>query len=472
MAKKEHLIGLFAFVALLCLMVILYSVSKQQPGLSIPAPGGGSYTSHGPQAAASGTLPIQVSDPSYLPKGTSALWVTFTNASVYSQAAGWRSGGGFGPVNLLASQGNRSVTISLISVPYNSIISAARLGIGSAYMIINGARYNVTVPGGLVTTNLSGVRFGDGNALLLDLSPFALPSAGSHNSIALGCSSRGFLVNGSGGYIGQQNRVALAAAQSVTPYANISVDNVVITASGGVTTIRITVVNHSNRTARIGSVAVIGSESFARNSSAIAALSSRYAEAIVQRYASEAQAAGASGSAGGGAGGSLVSSLLNASISGISAGMSSALYSKALAFGANLTSLVYGNVSALAQMAGPLPRSLLDSRGGINVTALGGAVYQNVYSGISNASVSSANLQSNIDTVGFAPSQDGTLEQSWNPGGEGYEIRPDSSATLEYRGQLSLDNTTSIGLAPDSGYQVVVAGDNGTGTSYEATSGG
>ena len=90
LVKKEHLIGLGAFAALLCLMVILYSASKQG-GLPVPGQSGGIYTSHGSQAGQA--IPIRVSNPSFLPKG-SFLWVTFSNATVYSQTGEWRRGTG------------------------------------------------------------------------------------------------------------------------------------------------------------------------------------------------------------------------------------------------------------------------------------------------------------------------------------------------------------------------------------------
>ena len=285
MVKKEHMLGIGAFLALLFLMVVLYMVSKQQAGSPIPVPGGGgTYVQHG---QVYGAMPIQITDPSFLPKGTSALWVTFSNASVYSQSGGWLSGGGYGPVNL-AAQANQSVTVSSVSVPYNTIISAARLGVRSAYMIINGTRYNVTIPGDSISTNISGTKFSGNKTLLVDFSPFALSSAGSHNSVRLGYSSRAYILNGSGSNVGQLNRVALDTAKPVTPSANISIENVTITTSGGVTRIRVTLINHSNRSARIGSVAVMGNENFSYNRSTIAAISSKYADAIVQKYASSA----------------------------------------------------------------------------------------------------------------------------------------------------------------------------------------
>ena len=178
-----------------------------------------------------------------------------------------------------------------------------------------------------------------------------------------------------------------------------------------------------------------------------------------------------SGGASSGVGGSLISALFNTSASGASAGINSAVYAQALGFGANLTSIVYSNISALAQLAGPLPKSLLGSGGSVNVTALKSAVYSNIYGGIYNASLSGSDFQSSIGSVDFSPTQSGSLEQSWGSGGGSYELQPNSSVTFDYTGAMALDNTTSISLVPDSNYQVVVAGDNGTSGSYETTSG-
>jgi hypothetical protein len=461
LVKKEHLIGLGAFAALLCLMVILYSASKQG-GIPVPAPGGGIYTSHGSQAGQ--TIPIQVSDPSFLPKG-SFLWVTFSNATVYSQSGEWQNRSGYGPVNL-AAQVNQSVTVSMVTVPYNSVLTGARLGIKSAFIIVNGVRHNLTISGDSITANMSGVRFGSGKALLLSISPFLIPTSASAHA-GLGYSSRSYVVNSSGGYLGQFNQVKLATAESATPYANISIENAVIAANGGATTVRITVVNHSNKAARIGSIAVLGSENLAQNASAIAALSTRYADAIAQKYLSSATSSNSSGS---GVGSDLVTAMLHTSASGASAALSTAVYSKALQVGSNLTSIIYTNVSAVAQLAGPIPKAMLGPVGGLNVSQVKSVVYQNIYSGLFNASSSGSDLQSNIASVGFTPSQDGSMEPSWGTSNDSYYLQPNSSVTLDYSGDMQLDNTTSMGLVPDSSYQVVLAGDNGTSASYDVNS--
>ena len=172
-------------------------------------------------------------------------------------------------------------------------------------------------------------------------------------------------------------------------------------------------------------------------------------------------------------GSSLIGSLFNTSASGASAGINPGVYSQALNAGASLTNIVYSNISALTQLAGPIPKSLLANGGsGLNVVGLKAAVYNNIYSGLSNASVSSSNFQSNMDSVAFAPSQDGALGQSWSSDNSSYYLQPDSNATLTYTGQLSLDNTTSIGLVPNDSYQVMVSGDNGTTASYGVNSTG
>jgi hypothetical protein len=457
MVRKEHLIGLGAFAALLCLMVVLYAVSSQ-PGIAMPA-STGSYTQHGGPGYES--VPVQIADPSHLPRGTSALWVTFSNVSVYSQAERrWVGGGGYGPVNLMA-QANQSVTVSSVDIPFNSIISAARLNVSSATMTVNGTSYNVVVPGGAMATNISNAEVRTGKALLVELSPFVLSSSGASKRVSLGYSSRGYIVNGSGAGLGQSSPVILASALPVTPYANISIGNAVVATSGGVTTVRVTVVNHSNRPVRIGSVTVLGKQNFTQNSSAIAAIAKGYADEIVAKYASSVQSSSPSGTAAAGSG--LIGELFNASASGVSAGISSGIYSKALGFGANLTNIVYSNVSALAQLAGPLPRSLLT---GSNSSALRATVYQNIYSGLLNASVQSSDAQSNLDSLGFVPSDDGSLSQLSESDNSSYYLEPNSTATLDYTGQVSLDNTTSVSL-PSDDYQVFVAGDNGTAASYD-----
>jgi hypothetical protein len=452
MVKRGYLLGIGAFLGLLCLMAILYLVA-QQGGIPLPTPSG-NYTQH--SSGQTSALSVQVTDPSFLPKGTTALLVTFSNASVYSQGR-WISGGGFGPVNIM-TQGNQSVTVSSIAVPSGAAITAARLGIKSASIVINGVKYNATF-GSSILTNLSSVTIQGDKTLVLQLSPFALTSANSNGGVRLGYSSRGYILNGSGSYIGQSSHVVLESSSAASPYANISIQNTAVSTSGGVTSVKVTVVNHSNRTAHIGSIAVVGNENFSHNSSAIEQLANGYTDQIMQNYQAAAQASGSSNG-----GSTLLNSFFNTTAIRGSTQINQQTYSQALSIGSNLTNIVYSNVSALAAIAGPIPKALFGSGSGTvtNTTVLRAALYQNIYNEFYNASVSQSDFQSNVGSVDFAPSQDGTLQQSYNSSTSGYSVPPDSTATFNYTGQMALDSATSIGLVPQSSYDVVVAGSDGT----------
>jgi hypothetical protein len=465
MVKREYLIGFGAFAALLCLMVVLYSVSKQG-GLPAAYPTG-SYVQQG--SVNQETLTVQVADPQFLPKGTTAFFVTFGNASVYVQGSGWLSGGGYGPVNL-EQQGNQSITISAIGVPYNSLISESKVGVKSAYLLINGKRYNASFPGGFISTNMSASRLSGDRVLLVDFSPFALSARSASNSILLGYSSRAYLLlNATSGYAGQTTAVSLQSARLVTPAANVTVRNATISAVNGVTELKLTVVNHSNRTAQIGAVAVVGAENFTHNRAAISTLANGYASEIMQKYQSVQQSNSPQTAGPGG----IITSLFNTSPSVSSAGINYQLYTQALSIGTNLTNIVYSNVSALARLAGPIPAALLGggSGTGVNTTALRAALYQNIYNEFYNESVSQSDFQSNVSSVSFSPSQDGTLEQ-YSSTNSSYSVPPDASATFNYTGQMALDNATSMSLVPQSSYDVVVAGSDGTSANYTTDSTG
>ena len=223
-----------------------------------------------------------------------------------------------------------------------------------------------------------------------------------------------------------------------------------------------TVVDNSNIGVRIRDVAILGPEILNQNSSAISDLSGSYADAIVQKYSGSVQASGSSNSS---LGSILIGSFFNATASGVSSSVSSGFYSKALGFGTNLSSIVYNNVSALARLAGPLPRSVIDEAGKVNATLLRTSAYKNIYSGLMNASLYGSRLQSNIDSVGFSVGEGGSLYQSWGQNG-GYYLQPGSSVTLNYTGELELDNTTTVSLLPSSSYRIVIIGDNGADATY------
>jgi hypothetical protein len=455
MVRKEYLMGIGAFLALLCLMVILYSVSQQQGALQLPS-GSSNYTQQG--SISYSTLSVQVTDPSFLPKGTSALIVTFSNASVYVNGGGWFKGAGYGPVNL-EGQTNQSIVISSIRVPTNGTISASRLGIKSAYIVINGKEYAANVSERMIATNLTGIKIPSSRTLLVDFSPFALST--SSNVVKVGYSSRGYIVNGSSGYLGQTGQVSLATAKLATPSANITVKNATVSTVNGVTTITLTVVNHSNKVAHIGNVAVVGQENFVYNRSSISQLANSYVNQIMQKYQT-AQTSG-SGSVSGNLGGGLLGSFFNTSAAASTPQINQQLYQQALSAGTSLTTLIYNNVSALAKIAGPIPSTLFGggSGAGVNATALRTTLYNNIFNGFLNASASQTATQDNVSSVAFSPGADGSMNQSYGSSGD-YYIQPNSTETLTYTGQMNIDNGTQVNFVPDSSYDVVVAGSDGS----------
>lgn len=122
----------------------------------------------------SSLVQVVLTDPPIVPNGTQALYINYSSVSVHTVGNGnpeWIQSNTNGSVNLM-SLINFSQAIANIEVAHNSRIDTVKFNISSASIIINGTRYGVTVPNGVVTTNVQGnTNVNSTSAVLVDLSP-------------------------------------------------------------------------------------------------------------------------------------------------------------------------------------------------------------------------------------------------------------------------------------------------------------
>lgn len=122
----------------------------------------------------SSLVQIKLTDPPIVPQGTQALYINYSSVSIHAigtQSSEWIESNASGSVNLL-SLINFSQVMARIEVTQNSKVNYVRFNITSAYIVINGTSYNVTVPSGQISTRILGN--GDVNSsseVLVDLSP-------------------------------------------------------------------------------------------------------------------------------------------------------------------------------------------------------------------------------------------------------------------------------------------------------------
>ncbi|MDE1873832.1 MAG: ArsR family transcriptional regulator [Candidatus Micrarchaeota archaeon] len=118
---------------------------------------------------------FSLTDPPTVPNGTQALNISYSSIQARyvgaNNASAWVSGSGNGSLDLMALV-NSSQVIGSGSVPVNSTINLLSFDINSAYIVINGTRYNVTVPSGSLTVPVTGGGAVTSNSsVLIDLSP-------------------------------------------------------------------------------------------------------------------------------------------------------------------------------------------------------------------------------------------------------------------------------------------------------------
>ncbi len=126
---------------------------------------------------AGSSVVFSLTDPPSVPNGTQALNITYSSLQAHYVSSGntntsaWVSGSGSGNLDLMALI-NSSQVIGTGSVPANSTINMVRFDITSAYIVINGTKYNVTVPSGELTMPVTGGgRITSNSSVLIDLSP-------------------------------------------------------------------------------------------------------------------------------------------------------------------------------------------------------------------------------------------------------------------------------------------------------------
>jgi hypothetical protein len=479
--KKEAAIGIALFALLILVMVLVYYASTSHSGLSaLPKSqynGAYSNNSHG---SASVGIPIEITDPAYLPGNTTSLSLTFSNVSAYLNGSGWVRGSGFGPVNLLQLH-NESETVSVLDIPNNSIIREVMLGIGSAEIEINGTAYSIILPGDAIYTQLANRTSAKANSsILVDLSPIVLAPPATNNVLQMRCTPRGYLVSGGGiEFVGQRREVTNMSGIETPSYAGstaaadtLSIENATVSTAANSTDISIGVSSSSPLGAEVNSVVIMGAERFSFNTTKISAVGSAYASTLLGNYANAvSRTAGNNG---------IGSSLFNLSSNGSTGNpyisINASIYRSAVSLSGALGSILVSNFSSLFKLGGPMSKAISGIGGAVAGSVAGSgsnsianataAVYVQVDAAVYNSVAASARLQSRIGALPFSVLPDGSMTQSWAQGSGGAGVRPGRPITLHFSGVLKLGNATTISLVNGSTYRIIVTGSDGSYATY------
>lgn len=241
--------------------------------------------------------PVMMTDPPEMPKGTNAFVMTYSNVRLYENVSGSKSsssntassssssagigtsttsttssntgsgswvnatGTGSGTVNLTQIV-NGSQALAYVQLHANSTISKVQYRIDSAYLVVNGIKYNVSVPNPNVTVNITGnamVRKGSG--VLLDAHQVASPIFTQKNAttFVLASADKAVVVGNVSASSGSAklNATEMAALRSEVP--NVTIKSASIKVSGKNTSINVTLMNaDKNRSAVINQLLIYG----------------------------------------------------------------------------------------------------------------------------------------------------------------------------------------------------------------------
>jgi len=115
-----------------------------------PAPTAPAPTTTSSTAPTTVAYAVALTDPPVVPSGTSAVLVSYSGVAVHAEGYGWISNASArGTVDLLALQ-NLSVVIAQVSVPANATVNEVRLYVANASILVNGTRYPLMLPSGVL----------------------------------------------------------------------------------------------------------------------------------------------------------------------------------------------------------------------------------------------------------------------------------------------------------------------------------
>ncbi len=471
MNRLMYAIVALIILALAVLLVLGYNLSKNSGSYSSKISGinNGSYT-QGANYSGYQKLYVAISDPSTLPRGTSGIYLTFSNMSVYVNSIGWISTGGYGPINLVAL-GNNSELIGDVIVPKGLSIQKVKLGVMSAYAQINNSRYTISVPSKYLYANQSQSNNSANYPYLnVAITPFLSPNY----SNTINTSINMYYFASANVKPGNPNQaigdMLPNHSNNFTTNASIFIGNASIIANGGGTTqIRLSITNNAPYPISIYNIEILGPENISINSSKAEEESSIYTQKILQSYIPKVNSSASYNTEG-----SLVISELFNSTAMANGEINATYYNYAIKNVGNLASIIVSNLTGLYEYLGPIPKDFLNSTVGrsenSSLVNIKNKIYSNVFSSIKSYDSSLRSSQSNISTIFLGINNTKVIEQNPKFAGSqnGLLIKPNTTMLIEFNKTFEIGQIDSveISLVPDSSYTIIALGSNSTYATY------
>ncbi len=222
-------------------------------------------------SSTSGGFFVSLTDPPNVPKGTSALYVTYSNIQLTVSQAGSVSTvdlPGTGTVNVL-SLVNSSIVIGTTNLANGTEIKQIKFTISNATITIGGVNSSVVIGEGTLTTNLSGTFSGKEGALI-DLLPSVTEIQTVDQNVFVLTPSVKSVIAPVGEFTQTPGGPAPQAGANLgfnntyfggflnNPAAGISITNASLLVNGNSTTLKVTVTNHGNQSVDLQNLNLVG----------------------------------------------------------------------------------------------------------------------------------------------------------------------------------------------------------------------
>lgn len=226
------------------------------------------FAGRGAEIPSYNLVQVAITDPPSVPQGTQALYVNYSSISIHAVINGtpeWIYTNASGTVNLM-SLVNFSETIARLYVPKNSTIDEVQLNLSSAYIILNGTRYNLILRDSQITSVVSGNQSSSpALEILLDLAPTVIPMyingvtvfvmVPQGSSVALSVNST------TGDQVGMVSSLGIVQLKSLRSVeSNLSIIGASIVASNDSVNLNVSVRNNGQNSFVLRSILVLGSQ--------------------------------------------------------------------------------------------------------------------------------------------------------------------------------------------------------------------
>ena len=470
----------------------------------------------------SSTLFVELTDPAYLPKGTSSLFINYDSVQAHitnASGSAWIESQENGLVNLL-SLSNISRVVAKLEVASNSTVDMVRFNITSANITVNGTSYPLILTSRKLTTNVSQGSVHNYASLLVSLSPTVIVLYTDNESLFVMVPSlRGILLPAKSGlYVGSDIGINSSSTESLSASSpNISIDGASMVSQGNQTSISLKVSDKSKLPITIRNVILLGNESLyvtigklQTNVPPIYSINNITSSSLLNgTFSILGNVLSQLGSGASGINANVFSSINISELAklgsafGISANQISGIEAGGLLNGSiqGVSSLNNLNASAKASLLKNVLANLSGSAQGLqseNISQIEAKIKARIISG----NLSSANLtniinllvkaqaeaqagyaqnikleQMNLGSLDFfvtsnsglvLPSSAANLSSS----AYGYTMQPGATSTLAFNGRLSLaGGRIAVSLINGDTYKIEVIGDSGAYASLNVTAG-